>query len=139
MFVSQTAEYALRAMAYLATLPDGEGARAQDVSRHTAIPLPYASKVLRRLAQSGLVIAQKGHGGGFRLARAPSRISFRDVLASVDEELNQTTCAFGLGECNARHPCPLHPAVATLRESVSTWANRTTLADVTGSTRRRKR
>lgn len=139
MFVSQTAEYALRAMAYLATLPGGEGARAQDVSRHTAIPLPYASKVLRRLAQSGLVIAQKGHGGGFRLARAPARISFRDVFTSVDAEFEKTSCAFGLGECSTRHPCPLHPAVATVRESVATWARRTTLADVIGSARRRKR
>lgn len=130
MLVSQTAEYALRAMAYLANLPEGEGARAQDVSAATHIPIHYAAKVLRKLANSGLLIGQKGHGGGFRLARPPNEIAFGDVLAAANEEIERDVCAFGWGKCNSQNPCPLHPAVSELRMAASTWAKARTLADV---------
>lgn len=130
MLVSQTAEYALRAMAYLANLPEGEGARAQDVSAATAIPLHYAAKVLRRLANSGLLIGQKGHGGGFRLARPAEEIAFGDVLAATNEGVERDVCAFGWGKCSSQNPCPLHPAVSELRQAASNWAKDTTLADV---------
>ena len=48
MQLTQTAEYALRALAHMATLPDSAPRRAQDLSNDTGIPLPYLSKILRR-------------------------------------------------------------------------------------------
>ncbi|MBW2295571.1 MAG: Rrf2 family transcriptional regulator, partial [Deltaproteobacteria bacterium] len=68
MVLSQTAEYALRAMAWLATAPTREPVRAKDLSVATGIPSHYLSKVMRRLVLAGLLISQKGQGGGFLLA-----------------------------------------------------------------------
>ena len=55
MFISQTAEYAIRAMASIATLPAAEKVRATDLGRFTGIPAPYLSKILRRLVLAGFV------------------------------------------------------------------------------------
>ena len=66
--ISQTAEYALRAMSHLAR-PDAAAMRAIDLARATQVPVHYLSKVLRRLVDAGLLHSQKGHGGGFVLAR----------------------------------------------------------------------
>lgn len=129
MIVSQTAEYALRAMVYLASLPREAMATSRDVSKATSIPEPYAAKVLRKMVAAGLLGAQKGHGGGFHLARPPERIRFTDILEAVDERLAEEHCAFGWEKCNAKKPCPLHNAVSELKQSVNEWADRTTLAD----------
>jgi len=130
MLVSQTAEYALRAMVFLAGLPAGAAATSRQVSKATAIPPTYAAKVLRRMVAHGLLIGQKGHGGGFQLARPAARIRFQDILEAVDENVVTDRCAFGLGRCNTRRPCPLHESASSLRESVLAWARSTTLADV---------
>lgn len=130
MILSQTAEYALRAMAYLATLPEGTAVRARDVSDVTGIPTPYASKVLRRMVEKGLLCAQKGHGGGFRLGRPPESIRFLDVLEAADDSLEPQRCAFGWEKCSPTRPCLLHEPIAVLKESLLTWARETTLASV---------
>ncbi len=130
MLFNQTAEYALRAMAHLALLPPGSSVRAKDLSAATGIPADYVSKVLRRMVREGLLLSQKGHGGGFKLARPPAEVSFADILAATDERLDPTRCAFGQGPCGDHDPCPLHNAFSRLKAAVTTWATSTTLADL---------
>ena len=130
MLLPQTAEYALRAMAQLASLPTGQPVRAADLSKMTHIPEHYLSKVMRRLVAGGLLVAEKGHGGGFKLAKPKRSIRFIDILSAVEHELEPNRCAFGWGECNARAPCLLHPAFSQLKESFARWATKTTLADL---------
>lgn len=130
MLLTQTAEYALRAMAALATLEPGASLRAPDLAENTGIPAHYVSKVMRKLVLAKLVRAQKGHGGGFQLARAASQIRFADILAAADYSLAPNQCAFGWGQCDLQHPCPLHPAWTRLNESFQHWSRETTLAEV---------
>jgi Rrf2 family transcriptional regulator, iron-sulfur cluster assembly transcription factor len=130
MLLSQTAEYALRAMACLAGLDAGEALRAVEVADRTGIPVPYLSKILRRLVLDGLLVSRKGHGGGFALARAPSAIRFADVISATDAMPSADRCAFGWGSCSDHSPCPLHPAWSVLKARFHDWAEQTTLADV---------
>lgn len=130
MLVSQTAEYALRSMAYLVNLPEGTPATSRDVARATGIPENYAAKVLRRMVHHGLLFAQKGHHGGFQLAHPPEKVRFLDVLEAIGEEVISDRCAFGKPSCNAREPCLLHESVSALRAQVSKWAESTTLASL---------
>ena len=130
MVLSQTAEYAFRAMAWLATTPEGEPVRASDLSVATGIPSHYLSKVLRRLVLAGLLISQKGQGGGFLLAKAPDEIPFIDILTAVDAYPTDGRCAFGWGECDEVRPCPLHGSWSRLNEQFRSWAEDTSLADI---------
>ncbi len=125
-----TAEYALRAMAALALMPVGVRARNAELSRATAVPISYLSKVMRQMVVAGLVTAEKGHGGGFMLARPPGEISFNAILDATGIERDRP-CAFGWGKCNAERPCPLHDAWSELKDRWDSWAEGTTLADVT--------
>jgi Rrf2 family protein len=125
--IGRTAEYALRAMAEIAAEPAG-ALRAADLAARTRVPVHYLSKVLRRLVAAGLLRSRKGHGGGFALARHPSRIAFADVLHAVGNDFETSRCAFGYGECNRQRPCRLHPAWSKLRGALGRWANETTLA-----------
>ena len=69
---SQTVEYALRAMIYLAQCSDKLQA-TEEIARVTKVPPAYLSKVLQAMAKGGLVVSQRGLHGGFRLAKSPKR------------------------------------------------------------------
>jgi Rrf2 family iron-sulfur cluster assembly transcriptional regulator len=130
VLLSQTAEYALRAMASLAFEADEGPVRARDLAQRTGIPMHYLSKVLRRLVLAGLLESQKGQGGGFSLARPPEEIRFEDILVAVDAYTAQGRCAFGWGACSEAEPCPLHSSWSRLSDAVHYWAATTTLATI---------
>jgi Rrf2 family iron-sulfur cluster assembly transcriptional regulator len=130
MLLSQTAEYALRAMTFLASLPPDAARRSADIATGTGIPGTYLAKVLTRLVREGLLSARKGHGGGFRLARAPADITFAQVLAAAEPDPVGDRCAFGWGQCDAVSPCLLHPAWSDLKARFRAWAETNTLATV---------
>ncbi len=130
MFISQTAEYAIRAMSAIATLPDGAKIRATDLGRATGIPAPYLSKILRRLVLAKLLASQKGQGGGFSLARPAIEIPFIDILNAIDAFPTAGNCAFGWGNCDQLSPCPLHGAWSRLNGHIQDWANETNLAEI---------
>jgi Rrf2 family protein len=125
-FLSQTAEYALRAMARIAAQGEGEPLLARDLSVETRIPEQYLSKILSRLVVAGILRSKKGRGGGFTLARPPARIHLRAVLKAVDACPQKGRCAFGLQACSAKHPCALHAGWCRLSDNFHRWAARTT-------------
>ena len=130
MLLSQTSEYALRAMSWLASAPPDVPVRAKDLSQGSGIPPHYLSKILRRLVLAGLLVSQKGQGGGFVLARPPGEIRFIDILAAVDAYPSEGRCAFGWGACDETNPCPLHETWSQLNDTIHAWAATTTLNDV---------
>jgi Rrf2 family iron-sulfur cluster assembly transcriptional regulator len=134
MLLSQTAEYALRAMAWLATMPNGQPVRAVDLSGSTGIPTHYLSKVLRRLVLANLLESQKGQGGGFSLSRPPSEIAFIDILSAIDAYPTEGRCAFGWGQCDATDPCPLHDSWSRLNDQIHDWASGTSLEEIANFT-----
>lgn len=92
---SQTAEYALRAVVWLASHPD-RVLSTKKISTATKVPAGYQSKVLQALARGRLVVSNLGRGGGFLLARSPKRISVLDVINSVDGIQRIRYCPLGL-------------------------------------------
>jgi Rrf2 family protein len=130
MLVSQTSEYALRAMAWLASAPPDGPVRASDLAAGSGIPLHYLSKILRRLVLADLLVSRKGKRGGFVLARPVEEIRFLDILAAVDAYPTQGRCAFGWGVCDESNPCAMHETWTDLNEKILSWAANNTLADV---------
>jgi Rrf2 family protein len=80
---SQTTEYALRAMACLASRGP---ASSEAIAAHARVPLRYLYKVMRALVIANLVVSQRGPGGGFSLARPASEISLLEVVKAVESE-----------------------------------------------------
>lgn len=132
-FLSQTSEYALRAMVWLANESPNAPACAKDLSEGSGVPLHYLSKILRRLVLAGLLVSRKCLGGGFTLARPPAEIAFSDILKALNVYPSLDCCAFGWGACNSEFPCPLHASVAALGENFRQWADATTLRDTVGN------
>ncbi len=80
--ITQTAEYALRAVVYLS---QAEGPRtAANIAEATQVPSGYMSKVLQSLARAGVVASQRGPSGGFVLADSPRRLSIYKVILAIE-------------------------------------------------------
>jgi len=104
--LSQTTEYALRAMVSLAT-GDRQSQTAQEIASASRVPLDYLSKVLNSLARHGLVSGQRGRGGGFVATRSASQITVLEVVSAVDPLRRIRTCPLGLPG-HGENLCPLH-------------------------------
>ena len=70
--ISQTAEYALRAIVYLAD-QGGVARTTSEIAETTQVPAGYLAKVMQSLCRAGLVKSQRGLNGGFKLAHDPRR------------------------------------------------------------------
>ena len=129
MYLSRPAEYGLRAMTYIARMEPEKRIRTSDLAKAVGVPAPFLSKIMRRLTAVGILDAKKGHHGGFVLARLPAEVRFIDILRAVDFEPTADHCLFGLSNCDAQNPCPLHPEWSVLKGQIEQWARSHTLGD----------
>lgn len=104
--LSQTAEYALRAMTLMATNP-GVFLSTQTISEGTKVPLPYLSKILQELDDHSLVINRRGSKGGFKLARPAEQINLLEIIRIFDPIKRIKGCPLGL-ERHRNQLCPMH-------------------------------
>jgi len=76
-------EYGIEGLLYLARNGKGRITLLREVSRATAIPETFLSKIFQRLVRSGLICSRRGFRGGFHLARPASQITLRDVIEAL--------------------------------------------------------
>ncbi|MBX3386965.1 MAG: Rrf2 family transcriptional regulator [Phycisphaeraceae bacterium] len=121
---SQTTEYALRAMAWLALSPDTLTPTGQ-LAEKTKVPTHYLSKVLQQLGDAKLISGRRGVKGGYRLARHPSQITLLEVVNAVSEVKRITSCPLGLAN-HGPNLCPLHRRIdAVAAATIEIYGNTT--------------
>ncbi len=123
--ISQTAEYALRAMVYLADHKDAQTTQA--ISAVTRVPTGYLAKVMQSLSRAGLVNSQRGLHGGFTLCDPPDKITVLQVVSAVDPVRRYHECPLGLHGINL---CPLHRKLDDAAQAITTAFGDTTVADL---------
>lgn len=125
---SQTVEYALRAVVYLA-YEAPEARTTEQIHKATKVKKAYLSKILQGLARKGIVTTQRGIGGGVALAKSPEELTILDVVNAVEPLMRIKTCPLGLQSHGVRL-CPLHRRMDLALESVETAFGNSTLAEV---------
>ena len=126
--ISQTVEYALRAVAHLASVAP-VGQTTDQIAKVTLVPRAYLSKVLQSLVRGGLVISQRGIGGGMTLAKPASELTILEVVNAVEPIQRIRTCPLGIAEHGARL-CPLHRRLDNALASVEAAFESSTLEEV---------
>ena len=126
--LSQTVEYALRAIVFLADR-NPETTTTEQIAEVTRVPTAYLSKVLQSLSRGGLVRSQRGLRGGFTLAKDPAELTILEVVNAVDPIQRIRECPLGLS-AHGTHLCPLHQRLDNALETVEDAFRETTLADV---------
>ncbi|MCC7349156.1 MAG: Rrf2 family transcriptional regulator [Phycisphaerales bacterium] len=128
--LTQTGEYALRAMVYMARKP-GEGfCGVKEIAASTGVPANYLAKILQQLARSKVLDSQKGFGGGFRLNRPREEITLFDVIDPLERVEKFDQCVLGQRLCNDQVACPLHETWKAIRGQYLGSLHSTTLQDI---------
>lgn len=86
MQVSARVDYALRSLLVVAWRDPARVTR-DEICTAQAIPPRYLEDILVELRRSGLVVAQRGHAGGYRLGRPAGEITVAQVARAVDGPL----------------------------------------------------
>jgi len=128
--LSQTAEYALRTVLYLATTDQAELSNVSDIAERLDIPRNYLSKTLHQLARAGVLTSTRGKHGGFRLTKPPSKLSLAEVVAPFDGPTGARICLLGRAACSDSDPCPAHGRWKAVSNEVSTFFRETKVSDL---------
>jgi len=128
--ISQTAEYALRALVHLAAVRSEQPSQTVgQIAKETRVPVGYLAKVLQSLTHAGLLTSQRGLGGGFRLAKAPNETSVYEVVQAVDPIPRILHCPLGL-EWHSTHLCPLHKSLDDAMSLIERQFRATTIQEL---------
>lgn len=101
MVLRNQVEWALHCCSVLSALPPGEYLSTKALAEYHGVPKEYLSKGLQALAEAKLVEGTLGPKGGYRLARAPGKISFLDIVEAVEGRSHSFNCT----EIRGNNPC----------------------------------
>ena len=125
---SQTVEYALRAVIYLADHTD-EPSTTDDMAVATKVPAPYLAKILQGLNRQGITKSQRGIGGGISLAKTPAELTVYEVVNAVEPIRRIKTCPLGISS-HGVNLCPLHKRMDDAMATVEAAFRTSTLAEI---------
>jgi FeS assembly SUF system regulator len=120
----------------LVQLADGEnpGSRnARSMAEATSLPLPVVSKILKALAQGGLLTSQRGARGGYALARRPEEITVAEIIVALEGPIALMECSAGPGHCDQETACPVRDPWQRIHQSILEMLKRVTLRELVGS------
>ncbi len=134
MRITAVEEYGLRCLLALARKGANGQLSISEIADMEGLSVPYASKLLAILRRAGLVLAARGRGGGFTIARTPDQITLYEVLTLLGGPLidpNHCQKHTGLLEqCVHIENCSVHDILGGLAGYVQEFLSRTTLADI---------
>lgn len=126
--ISQTVEYALRAVVCLARAAP-EPRTNDQLAELSQVPPAYLPKVMLSLRKAGLIDSRRGPHGGNRLARPVDSITLLEVVNAVEPIRRIQKCPLGLRTHSGRL-CALHTKLDTIAAMTERALRETTLADV---------
>lgn len=127
--LSQTAEYALRAVLHLAEQAPDQPVPVGDIAQALDVPRNYLSKTLHQLARAGVVTSTFGPGGGFRLAAPAESLTLARVVGPFDTT-GERHCLLGRARCADADPCPAHARWKGISAQIEQFFAATTVADL---------
>ncbi|HKE48141.1 MAG TPA: SUF system Fe-S cluster assembly regulator [Rhodanobacteraceae bacterium] len=127
--VSKLTDYATVVMTCLAAAGDGVMS-AQALAERARLEVPTVSKLLKQLAQAGLVASSRGINGGYRLTRAPERISIADIVIAMEGPIGMTECSAHAGLCGHEPHCGVRVNWQRINQAISGALANVSLADM---------
>jgi FeS assembly SUF system regulator len=127
--VTKLTDYATVVLTVLAARP-GEVLSATELADHAGLEIPTVAKLLKPLAQAGLVAAFRGSNGGYRLARDAGSISLVEIVEAMEGPLGMTECSLHDGACGIERSCGVRANWRRINDVVADALRGVTLAQM---------
>ena len=116
--LSKKTMFAIEAVLDVACHVGEHPVRSGDITERQRIPKRYLEQVLQHMVRAGILAGKRGPRGGYRLARAPERISLLDVVQAIEGTEPAFRCTeirqrgpTALDARAYRHPCGINAAM----------------------------
>ncbi|MCD7725154.1 MAG: Rrf2 family transcriptional regulator [Clostridiales bacterium] len=131
MKISTRGRYSLRMMIDLAQHYNEGFIALKDISARQNISKKYLEQIIPFFNRSNLLLANKGHMGGYQLAKHPSEITVREIFESAEGSLTPVSCMDNSPNiCENAANCLTLPVYQGLYEVIINYLNSISLQDV---------
>ena len=127
--VSKLTDYATVVMTVLADQPERVHS-AQELAERARLELPTVSKLLKQLAHAELVCSFRGVNGGYKLSRAPQRITIAEIVTAMEGPIGMTECSAHSGLCGHESHCGVRVNWQRINVAIAQALGSVTLADM---------
>ena len=135
--ISNTSEYALRALVALATQVEGTTIQARQLADMTKVPPSYLYKILTSLRRAGILSGSRGMRGGYGLARKPADVTLIEVVSLFEVVRPNDSCLLGeFDRCDEDSPCSAHRDWKHVQQTYNEFLRSKTIADLADSHQR---
>lgn len=139
MQLTQASEYAVRTMLHLASLPSGTTTNVATIAAEWEIPQTFLRKIVSSLSRSGLVMTQRGVGGGIQISGDAEMITLLEVIESVEGPISLNQCLMGEKICPRDGWCPVHVVWMEAQEKLRNHLAARTLSSLAAEATTNKR
>jgi len=116
MQITRQADYALRAVMYLAQIGDAKRAATNQIAKQQGIPPSFLAKIISQLSLAGLIQTSRGARGGVSLAKQPEEITILEVIEAIDGPIILSDCT--IHKCGFGERCPLQRVMCKARNEL---------------------
>lgn len=127
--ISKLTDYATVLLAVLARQPEARVSASQ-LAEMTKLETPTVAKVLKTLAQGGLVVSVRGVNGGYQLASPPEEVSVAEIVQAMEGPIALTECGLETGLCSYESKCSLRGNWQRIGQAVEEALSALSLADL---------
>jgi len=132
MQLSNSSQYAIRILAYMADKKDSKLLNATQLAKTLYIPYKFLTKIMTELVKSGLVVSIRGRDGGYKFEKEISEIMVSDILTIFNDSIKDEQCVLGIGFCNGLCKCALHDQWIKPRYLLQKMFEESSLEDIAG-------
>lgn len=108
MILSRTSQYAIQALIYMATQPEGVPVLNRTIAEYLKVPPAYLAKIMQSLSRGGILYSFRGKQGGFCLREGGEKTDLMKILTLVEGPGLTENCVMGLKICSDSTACPMH-------------------------------
>ena len=128
--LSQTAEYALRAVLHLASYPTDQPVGTAEIAAQLDVPERYLARVLNALTRARVLHSTRGAQGGYTLAVSRFDLKLAEVVAPFDAVGEPPQCLLRDQRCGVGEPCIAHNRWHDIAGNVRLFFQQTTVGDL---------
>ena len=130
MRMSMKTDYGLIALKHIASQTSQALTNAREIAAKFDLPPSLLAKIMQNLSQSGIIEAQKGTGGGYRMARDPDKVTLTEIFESIEGPVHMVVCTQDAGCCSIEDRCSIKNGLINLELRFVEFFNSVTLADL---------
>ena len=130
MQITRQADYAVRAVLYLAERGETSRIATAEIGRAQQIPVTFLAKIVAQLAAAGILRSTRGAHGGVALGRPADEISLLDIVEAIDGPILLNECVADPTLCPLGDGCAVHRVWCLAQAELVERLNRTSFAQL---------